>query len=291
MSIIVTPIPRVIDLAVPAFTLGTANAAGTAETAVASDSTLLAFDATVPDAITFGQSGAAGSATVTSRRDHAHAMAALADIPLTALDINGGTDIGEALIDTDLLIVDNGAGGTNRKSEMSRIATYVGSAISRVDGDTTEATTTSTSTVDLLATTGSFSVGALQQMFVVFSARKTSGAADNTGCGIKLNSSQLGAGTGNNAGWLSTTNNRAEDGNGAVWLPARLTNYLRGGSGTAGQNASSGGSPNAQVLVGVTNSGAAPTAAITAVVVNGVTDNASNTLGADEMHVYALAVS
>lgn len=76
MSIQVTPIPRLIDLAAPAFTLGTANAAGSAVTAVASDATLLAFDTTVPDAITFGQSGSAGVATVTARRDHAHAMAA-----------------------------------------------------------------------------------------------------------------------------------------------------------------------------------------------------------------------
>ena len=76
MSINVTPIPRLIDLAAPSFTLGTANAAGTAATAVASDATLLAFDATLPDAITFGQSGAVGSSTVTSRRDHVHAMEA-----------------------------------------------------------------------------------------------------------------------------------------------------------------------------------------------------------------------
>jgi len=77
MSISVTPIPRLTVLTAPAFTLGTANAAGSAITAVASDSTLLAFDATVPDAITFGQSGAAGVAVVPPRRDHAHAMAAL----------------------------------------------------------------------------------------------------------------------------------------------------------------------------------------------------------------------
>jgi len=49
-------------------------------------------------------------------------------LPLAAIDIDGGTDIGEALVDADLLIVDNGAGGTNRKVAMSRIATYVGAA-------------------------------------------------------------------------------------------------------------------------------------------------------------------
>ena len=76
MSINVTPIPRLIDLAVPAFTLGTANAAGSAETAVASDSTLLAFDTTVPTDISYSASANAGSAVVTSRRDHTHGMVA-----------------------------------------------------------------------------------------------------------------------------------------------------------------------------------------------------------------------
>lgn len=76
MSIQVTPIPRLTVLTVPAFTLGTANAAGSAATAIASDSTLLVYDTTLPDAITYGQSGAVGSATTVSHRDHAHAMAA-----------------------------------------------------------------------------------------------------------------------------------------------------------------------------------------------------------------------
>ena len=51
MSISVTPIPRLLDLTVPAFTLGTNNAAGAATTAIASDSTLLAFDTTLPAAV------------------------------------------------------------------------------------------------------------------------------------------------------------------------------------------------------------------------------------------------
>jgi len=76
MGISVTPIPRLTTLTTPAFTLGTANAAGDALTAVASNSTLLSFDTTAPDAITFGQSGAVGAATVAPRRDHAHAMPA-----------------------------------------------------------------------------------------------------------------------------------------------------------------------------------------------------------------------
>ena len=45
--------------------------------------------------------------------------------PITTLDIDGGTDIGADLVDADLLIVDDGAGGTNRKTAMSRVKNYV----------------------------------------------------------------------------------------------------------------------------------------------------------------------
>ena len=41
------------------------------------------------------------------------------------LDIDGATDIGVNLSDTDLIIVDKGANGTNRKSAISRIWTYI----------------------------------------------------------------------------------------------------------------------------------------------------------------------
>jgi glutamate synthase domain-containing protein 2 len=45
---------------------------------------------------------------------------------LTALEIDGGTDIGAALADADLIVVDDGAGGTNRKAALSRLKTYIG---------------------------------------------------------------------------------------------------------------------------------------------------------------------
>ncbi len=51
-------------------------------------------------------------------------------VDLSALDLDGGTDIGAALVDADLLIVDDGAGGTNRKSTMGRVATYAKSKFS-----------------------------------------------------------------------------------------------------------------------------------------------------------------
>jgi len=50
-------------------------------------------------------------------------------VGLSLLDIDAGTDIGAALVDADLMIVDDGAGGTNRKATMSRLATYMGTKI------------------------------------------------------------------------------------------------------------------------------------------------------------------
>jgi len=75
VTIHVTPIPSTIELTTPAFTLGLTNVAGSSSSAVASDSTLLAFSATVPETITAGASSAAGSAETSARRDHVHGAA------------------------------------------------------------------------------------------------------------------------------------------------------------------------------------------------------------------------
>ena len=43
---------------------------------------------------------------------------------ISVLDIDGATDIGADLVDADLFIIDDGAGGTNRKTAASRVKTY-----------------------------------------------------------------------------------------------------------------------------------------------------------------------
>ena len=50
-------------------------------------------------------------------------------LALADLDIDGGTDIGAAIVDADLFIVDDGAGGTNRKTTAARLKTYIGGGI------------------------------------------------------------------------------------------------------------------------------------------------------------------
>jgi len=43
--------------------------------------------------------------------------------------LTGATDIGEAIVDADLFLVDNGAGGTLRKTAASRLKTFIGGGI------------------------------------------------------------------------------------------------------------------------------------------------------------------
>ena len=77
-----------------------------------------------------------GSTPVTSSGNITIAVNSIADtklgtigtankVSLSALNIDGGTDIGEDLTSSDLIIVDNGAGGTNRKSALSRVQTLI----------------------------------------------------------------------------------------------------------------------------------------------------------------------
>jgi hypothetical protein len=62
--------------ATPSIALSTAAAAGAATTVIRSDSTIAAFDATVPVTQAFSDAAATGSAAFAARRDHKHGMPA-----------------------------------------------------------------------------------------------------------------------------------------------------------------------------------------------------------------------
>jgi len=76
--------------------------------------------------------------------------------PITALDIDGGTDIGAAIVDADLFIVDDGAGGANRKTAASRLLTYAmtGTLTTAAQANVTSLGTLTTLTVDNVITNG-----------------------------------------------------------------------------------------------------------------------------------------
>ena len=61
-------------------------------------------------------------------------IATAGKVALGALEIDGATDIGADLVDADLIIVDDGAGGTEVKSTLTRVKKYIYSAMS---GDAT----------------------------------------------------------------------------------------------------------------------------------------------------------
>ena len=77
-----------------------------------------------------------GSTPVTSSGNITLAINSIADtklgtigtankVSLTALNIDGGSDIGADLTTSDLIIVDDGAGGTNKKAALSRVVTLM----------------------------------------------------------------------------------------------------------------------------------------------------------------------
>jgi hypothetical protein len=178
MTIHVTPIPRLIDLAAPAFTLGTANTAGSAETAVASDSTLLAFDTTVPTTIAYGASAAVGSAVVTSRRDHTHGMAAEPTVGVT-----------------------------------------------RIGGQTSVSSTTSTSVVDLISI-GSLTVAANDPIKIVLTTGKSTGAASACAFGLKLNTTVCVLAVAGGTSLIGhDSNNEMQMGYGVYEIAPRIGNY------------------------------------------------------------------
>ena len=72
---------------------------------------------TVPSGVTLTVAGALNVTGTTALAD--------GTVNVAELDIDGATDIGEAIVDADLFVVDNGAGGTNRKTAASRIKTYI----------------------------------------------------------------------------------------------------------------------------------------------------------------------
>ena len=54
-----------------------------------------------------------------------NAISTAGKVALSALEIDGGTDISADLTTSDLIIVDDGAGGTNRKAALSRLTTFM----------------------------------------------------------------------------------------------------------------------------------------------------------------------
>jgi len=86
-------------------------------------------DIIIKNAGTIGSAGDADSIAIASNGVVTFSQVPVfpdGSIALVDLDIDGGTDIGAAIADADLFIIDDAAGGTNRKTTASRLKTYIG---------------------------------------------------------------------------------------------------------------------------------------------------------------------
>jgi hypothetical protein len=101
---------------------------------------------------TISEKTSANGVTIDGLNVKDSALVTAGSVPLSTIDIDGGTDIGAAIVDADLFIVDDGAGGTNRKVTASRIKTYAGGAalddVTVGDAASTLATSAGNITVD-----------------------------------------------------------------------------------------------------------------------------------------------
>jgi hypothetical protein len=96
----------------------------------------IADDLVIKDGGTIGVSSDADSITIASNGAVTFSQTPVfpdGSIAVADLDIDGATDIGAAIVDADLFIIDDGAGGTNRKTTASRIKTYIGSGLSETE--------------------------------------------------------------------------------------------------------------------------------------------------------------
>ena len=85
---------------------------------------------TIANAGQIGSAGDADSIAIASNGVVTFSQAPVfpdGSIAVADLDIDGATDIGAAIVDADLFIIDDGAGGTNRKTTAARLKTYIGS--------------------------------------------------------------------------------------------------------------------------------------------------------------------
>ena len=79
-----------------------------------------------------------------------NASAAVANL---SLDIDGMDDIGAAIVDADLIAIDDGAGGTNRKATVARLLAYMQKEF--VQKGTSEVTVAVAADTDVNTTLGS----------------------------------------------------------------------------------------------------------------------------------------
>lgn len=152
-----------------------------------------------------------------------------------------------------------------------------GGGLVRDGGNTTEGTTTSTTVVAIL-TASSLSIAVGTPVHAMCCMRRSADVGSSSGAGVKVNSTQARSSISWDDGQAAVRNGFWE----AVFIYG-VSSYLSSGHVT------SSGEEATQVQHNFNAD--MPTATLTDVVHTGESSNASNTTGADELHVYSSIVS
>ena len=106
--------------------------------------------------------------------------AAAGAFSIANLDIDGGTDINADLVGDDLIIVDDGAGGTNRKATLTRLMTFVNANVSGGGGSTAaDDISAGDAAINLTTTSGNITIDAqANDSDIIF--KGTDGSSDTT---------------------------------------------------------------------------------------------------------------
>ena len=148
------------------------------------------------------------------------------------LDIDGATDIGAAIVDADLFIVDDGAGGTNRKTAASRIATYIGSAVARAGEEQSGQTFTNTSAGDLIDISSLTIDRAVPFVMTLAANKDATGTGNHVNIGLKINSTVIGeASVGTNNIWSPSNTDEVQEGVSWTFVGPRATNMQNSATG------------------------------------------------------------
>ena len=203
----------------------------------------------------------------------------------TTLILQGAVNLTTAAGDVLTFISE---GGGNWREESRRLAASGVTAMTRAGGNTTEATTTSTSAVDLLSV-ASLNIATNIPIIIFSPGRKTAGASTAAGTGLKVNATVTGEASITVTGMTRfSSSNQAESKAGIAFAPPRLTNYNEVGSIfglSSGDSATS-------VAVGTAPSttAAQPIETVTDIVMRGITTSLV-TVGADELQVFTLTAA
>lgn len=294
----------------PAVVLSTTAAAGVASTFIRTDGQLIAFDATAPTTSALADAAGAGVAAVAARRDHTHGREAFAT-PAIVLGTAAAAGVATTPIRSDGTIVafdvtvpvtqasaDAAATGVAavaaRRDHRHGMPTISTGAVAREGGNLTEATSTSTTVVDLLTATGlTIAAAELSELHVLY--RKTLGAAAAVGFGLTLNATVVAeaAATANLATQVGGTSSpdRAENGDARGTVRGVVTNHTFGGyRGNYVSWTSANafvGTPDATGVWTRSDTGARPNATLTDYVIRFISGNSLVTGGADELNVYS----